>query len=159
MFLWTSGTILDAISRHIPKLHRVLEEIDEQIGTKELNGVLNDMYSGAPSISIDYGVMEKADNVAILKGDFYWNDVGSWESIRELYAADGNGNVSVGDHVIVEGSGNTVYSPEKLVGIIGLDDVIVVDGGDAILVCNRRRAQDVRKIVEQLRMNGKEDLT
>lgn len=159
MFVWRPSVILKAIEAHLQDLSGLLGRIDERLGTEPLENVLNSLYEKAPSISIDYGVMERADNVVVLRAGFYWNDIGSWESIRELFRGDARGNVLVGDHVVVDGSENTVFSPEKLVALIGVDGIVVVDGGDAILVCRRDRVQEVRGVVERLTKNGKKHLT
>ena len=158
MFFWRPSVIRRAIAEHLPELEDVLVGIEGRLGTEPLDNALKSLYSRAPSISIDYGVMEKAENVVVLRGDFYWNDVGSWESVREMYPEDSNGNVLVGDHVVVDSSGNTVFSPERMVGLVGVNDIVVVDGGDAILVCKRDRVQQVREVVESLKRNGKEHL-
>jgi mannose-1-phosphate guanylyltransferase len=84
--------------------------------------------------------------------------VGSWEFIRDVEAADADGNVLVGEHVMIDASGNTVVSRDRLVGLIGVENIVVVDAGDAILVCRRDRAQDVRKIVAELKRRGRNDL-
>ena len=139
-------------------LEDVLERIEGRLGTEPLADALKSLYDRAPSISIDYGVMEKARNVVVLRGDFYWNDVGSWESVREMYPEDSNGNILVGDHVVVESSRNTVFAPERLVGLVGVDDIVVVDSGDAILVCKRDRVQQVRELVETLKRTSKKRL-
>ena len=158
MFFWRTSVIRRAIAGYLPELEDVLGRIDQRLGTEPLDDALKSLYSRAPSISIDYGVMEKAENVVVLKGDFYWNDVGSWESVREMYPKDSNGNVLVGDHVVMDSSENTVFSPERLVGLVGVNDIVVVDGGDAILVCKRDRVQQVRDIVETLKKSSKEHL-
>ncbi len=158
MFFWRTRVIRRAIALHLPELDSVLERIDRRLGTEPLEEVLNSEYSAAPAISIDCGVMEKARNVVVLRGNFDWNDVGSWESIREMHAGDSRGNVLVGDHIVLDGSENTIFSPDRLVGIIGVNDIVVVDGGDSILVCKRDRVQQVRDIVETLKKSGKEHL-
>jgi mannose-1-phosphate guanylyltransferase len=158
MFLWRTDTLLDGLKRHQPELHAVLERIAAALGTRPLDEVLNEEYRGAPAVSIDYGLMEKADNVAVMRADFTWNDVGSWEFIRDVQAADADGNVLVGEHVTIDASGNTVVSRDRLVGLIGVENIVVVDAGDAILVCRRDRAQDVRKIVAELKRRGRNDL-
>lgn len=159
MFLWRPSVILRAIARHLPDLSGVLGGIGRRLGTQPIGNVLNSLYESAPSISIDYGVMERADNVVVLKAGFYWNDIGSWESVRGMFPADAGGNVLVGDHVAVDSFENTVFSPEKLVALVGVRGIAVVDGGDAILVCSRDRVQEVREIVEKLRKSGKHHLT
>jgi mannose-1-phosphate guanylyltransferase len=158
MFCWRPGPLLGAISVHEPELYRVLTEIDTGLGTAELDSVLNSTYSRAPSTSIDYAVMEKADNVVVVRGDFYWNDIGCWESIRDVYARDESGNVLVGEHLVVDSADNTIFSPERTVGVVGLKNVVLVDAGDAILVCARDRVQQVREIVDILKKKGKKEL-
>jgi mannose-1-phosphate guanylyltransferase len=158
MFMWRSDTLVEGLKRHQPALHAVLERIAGSLGTRPLDQVLNEEYRHAPAISIDYGLMEKADNVAVMPADFTWNDVGSWEFIRDVQPADADGNVMLGDHVAVDAKGNTVIARDRLVGLIGIEDVVVVDAGDAILVCRRDRAQDVRKIVAELKRRGRNDL-
>ena len=157
MFMWRPGVILREIERHMPALFRGLCDIRDGLGTRGLDDVLKETYPALPAESIDYGVMEKADRVVALKADFYWNDIGSWESIRDIHEEDADGNVTVGEHVLVDSRNNTVFSPDKTVGVLGLDDVVVVDGGDAILVCKRERVQEVRRIVEVLTERGKEE--
>lgn len=158
MFFWKPGAILGAIEKHLRELHSVLAALEERVGTDAFESVFNSMYPRVPSISVDYGIMEKAKNVVVLKSDFYWNDVGSWESIREVYTPDDVGNVLVGDHVVIDGKENTVFSPNRTVGVVGLDGLVVVDGGDAILVCKRERAQQVREVVEILKKASREEL-
>jgi mannose-1-phosphate guanylyltransferase len=158
MFMWATDVILDEISAHLPDLHSVLERIGAEMGTRPLQEVLKDQYPQAPSISIDYGVMEKASDVVVMKADFEWNDVGSWEFIREVHPADDEGNVSLGEYVSIDATGNTIVAPDRLVAVLGVDDVVVVDGGDTVLVCKRDRAQHVKKIVQTLRKRDKNEL-
>jgi mannose-1-phosphate guanylyltransferase len=158
MFFWRPSVVRRAIRAHLPDLAEVLDRIDQRLGTESLEDVLKSLYERVQAISIDYGVMERADNVVVLKADFRWNDVGSWESVREMYPADGGGNVLVGDHLVLDGSENTVFSPDRFVALIGVNDIVVVDGDDAILVCKRDRVQQVRDVVETLKRNGKDDL-
>jgi mannose-1-phosphate guanylyltransferase len=151
MFMWTTEVILGEIATHLPELHRVLSRIADEMGTRSLPDVLNQLYPQAPSISIDYGVMEKSSDVVVIKAEFDWNDVGSWEFMRDIYPTDEQGNVFVGEHIAIEASGNTIISPDRLVAVLGVDDVVVVDGGDSILVCRRDRAQRIKEIVRSLR--------
>jgi mannose-1-phosphate guanylyltransferase len=120
--------------------------------------VLNEQYRRAPAISIDFSLMEKADNVAVMRADFAWSDVGSWEFVRDIHPCDAQGNVTLGEHVVVDGANNTIVSRRRLVGMIGVDDVVVVDSDDAILVCRRDRVQEVKNIVAELRRRGRTDV-
>jgi mannose-1-phosphate guanylyltransferase len=102
--------------------------------------------------------MEKADEVYTLVGDFGWNDIGSWSAIYDISAKDSVGNVLRGDVIAVESENCMVYSPSKLVAIVGLKDIVVVETDDALLVVPRDRAQDVRRIVEELELRGRKEL-
>ncbi len=159
MFAWRVDTILDEIATHLPELDAVLSRIESALGTRPLDDVLQLHYPDAPSISIDYGVMEKSSHVVVMRADFKWNDVGSWEFMRDINAADSDGNVTVGDHVLIDAKGNTVVSRDKLVAILGVDDLVVVDGGDTLLVCHRDRVQDVKQVVQALRDRSHDSLT
>jgi mannose-1-phosphate guanylyltransferase len=157
MFMWNTDEILEAIERFIPDLYAVFVDVDERLGSENLAEILDDVYPQAPDISIDYGVMERADQVVVLRPDFSWNDVGSWEYLRDLHPPDAHGNVSIGDHVLIDSSGNTIYSPDRLIGVMGVDELAVIDAGDAILICPRQRVQEVRRIVDRLKDTGREE--
>lgn len=159
-FLWNSGTfvwqvktLLEAIARHLPELHKGLQQIEEANHDPE---TLKSIYKDLPDISIDYGVMEKADNCAVVLGDYGWSDVGSWSALAELLEKDERGNVQRGEVVSVDCSNSVLYSDDGLIGALGLRDMVVVYSGGAVLVCPVERAQDVRKLVEKLKELGKE---
>ena len=158
LFLWRAGAVLEGIARHLPELSAVLTRIETAVGTPDLAEVLKREYPHAPAVSIDYGLLEKAENVVVMRADFAWNDVGSWEFIRDVNGADADGNVTVGDHVVIDAKDNTVVAPGRLVGLIGVEGLVVVDGGDALLVCRRDRVQDIKRIVAELKRRGREDL-
>jgi mannose-1-phosphate guanylyltransferase len=114
--------------------------------------VLKRVFPTLPSISIDYGVMEKAANIAVLPGDFGWSDVGSFAAIPEVRPADASGNVVSGDEsIVVDCKGCVVLGDKRPLAVVGLTDVVVVDAGDAVLVVPKDKSQDVRKVVEALK--------
>jgi mannose-1-phosphate guanylyltransferase len=158
MFMWRAGAVLEGIAHHLPELAAVLAPIEQAVGTPDFGGVLKREYPRAPSVSIDYGLMEKARNVAVMRADFAWNDVGSWEFVRDLGTPDADGNVTVGEHVVIDAKDNTVVAPDRTVALIGVEGLVVVDGGDAILVCRRDRVQDIKQIVAELKRRGRTDL-
>jgi mannose-1-phosphate guanylyltransferase len=158
MFMWRTGAIRDGIARHVPELAAVLARIEASVGTSNFESVLKREYPQAPSVSIDYGILEKADNVVVMRADFAWNDVGSWEFIRDVGVLDADSNVMLGAHIAIDAKDNTVVAPGRLVGLIGVEGLVIVDGGDAILVCRRDRVQDIKKIVAELKRRGREDL-
>jgi mannose-1-phosphate guanylyltransferase len=152
MFIWKASIILDEIGRCLPDLYSGLMKIKKTLGTSKEAVTISSVYKKLTSISIDYGVMEKADKVFMLKGDFGWSDVGSWDALWEISAKDNQGNaVTCGSNVIFEDTeGSLVYSPQKLVALVGTKDLIVVETKDALLICKKGRSQDVKKVVETL---------
>lgn len=157
MFVWKSSTILSEIARFLPEIHRGLREIDEAVGTETEDAVIETIYPRLPSVSIDYGVMEKAENVLVIPGDFGWSDLGSWDALWEESSKDANGNVVRGRFIGVDSGDSLVYSPDKLVAIVGVRDIFVVETKDALLICRRDCSQDVRKVVEIIEKQGLRD--
>lgn len=158
MFAWRAGAVLDGIAQHLPDVAAVLARIEAAAGTRDFAGVLKREYPQAPSVSIDYGLLEKARNVVVMRAGFAWNDVGSWEFVRDVGPRDKDGNVTLGEHVVIDARDNTVIAPGRTVGMIGVEGLVVVDAGDAILVCRRDRVQDIKKIVAELKRRGRDDL-
>lgn len=150
MFLWTVSAIRGAIEKHLPELREPMDAFREG-RPSDLPALLTHYFPRMPSVSIDYGVMEKAKNVAALPAEFAWNDVGSWEALSELIVPDNEGNHVIGDFLGVDSGGCVIHSPRKLVAAVGVRDLIVVETEDALLICPRHRAQDVRAVVDRLR--------
>ncbi len=165
-YLWNSGifvfradVILEEIGRAMPVLGEQLEAIRRALGTPSYPRTLKRVFPDCPSISIDYGVMEKSQRIAVVPADFGWSDVGSFAALPDVRPTDHLGNVAEGDALVIDGRNNVVLAGKaRPVAVIGLDDVVVVDAGDAVLVCRRDRAQDVRKAVEELGRRGREEL-
>jgi mannose-1-phosphate guanylyltransferase len=165
-YLWNSGifvfradVILEEIGRAMPVLREQLDAIGRSLGTPAYTRTLKRVFPDCPSISIDYGVMEKSHRIAVVPAEFGWSDVGSFAALSDVRATDHVGNVAEGDALVIDGRNNVVLAQkQRPVAVIGLDDVIVVDAGDAVLVCKRDRAQDVRKAVEELSRRGREEL-
>jgi mannose-1-phosphate guanylyltransferase len=158
MFIWRVDTILDEVRRHLPALARDLDPVGSIVSTAAQAAVIADVYPRIESISIDVGVMERAQDVWGVPGDFGWSDVGSWRALSELLPADAQGNVTVGTHRGLETSGCLIYSPNKLVATIGLADMVVIETDDVLLICPKDRDQEVRKLVELLGREGYEEV-
>lgn len=156
MFVWKTSVILKYFEKLLPDVYECLMEIMEAIGTEKEQETIERVYPLIPKISVDYGIMEKADNVIMLEGDFGWSDVGSWDTLDTLYDADENNNVVFGEQIHIGSKNCIAYGKDKLIATIGLENVIVVETEDAVLVCDKSRAQDVKKIVEILQEQGKE---
>ncbi len=153
IFVWKISRILAEIEDKLPELYEGLCEIDRHIGKKTERKVIERVYRQTRSISIDYGVMEKSDNIVVLKGDFGWSDVGSWEEVYKLGRRDKEDNVSEGALASYEARGCYVWAPNKLVALLGVNDLVVVDTEDALLICPRHRSQEVKQLVDAMRRN------
>lgn len=157
MFFLTAGRMLREARVHMPALGAAL---DRFVGAPDFEPAVRADYPAVPSISIDYGIMEKAEGIRVVPGDFGWNDVGSWAALASMRTPDGAGNVVSGDAIVADGSGNIVVSEPgaPLVGVVGVQDLVVVATRDALLVVRKQDAQEVRKIVEVLKARGRSDL-
>ena len=151
MFIWKASTILRELQIHLPEMHAGLMHLKEFIGTGQYGEELEKFYRQIRSISIDYGVMEKARNVYVVKCDFGWNDVGSWDEVYKLSPKDKNGNALVGEAIAFSSKNNYVHTDDGFVALLGVEDLIVVKSDNAILVCHRDRAQEVKDLVEHLK--------
>ncbi len=156
MFVWRASTILRYFKQLLPDIHTCLEEIGEAMGTGREQEVLQRVYPAIPKISVDYGIMERARDVLMLEGDFGWSDVGSWDALDAVRPKDGNGNVIAGETLLLDSSNCVVYAKDKLIATIGVQGLAIVEGQEAVLVCPVDRAQQVKRIVEQLEKEGKE---
>jgi mannose-1-phosphate guanylyltransferase len=151
MFIWKASVILQEIEKNIPELGDQLTKLDHVIGTEQYQATLERVYGVIRSISIDYGVMEKTSKVFVAKGDFGWNDVGSWDEVVRLTPVDGEGNALRGTVIAKDSHRNYIDAGNKVVATIGIDDVIVVTTDDAVLICKKGRSQDVKEVVDYLR--------
>jgi len=162
-FFWNSGifissasSMLKEIAQYLPHNYTWLVKIRSSLGRPEESGVIREAYENMEAISIDYGVMEKSKHVLMVVGDFGWNDVGSWPSAAQYWPMDSDNNAFIGELINLDSSQCIVYSPKKLVALLGVEDLVVVEEDDALLICKRGRSQDVRKLVEILRSQGKD---
>ena len=155
MFVWKASLILQYFQRLLPDIYDCLQEIGDAMGTLKEQEVLDKVYPHIPKISIDYGVMERADKVIVLDGNFGWSDVGNLDALEVLHKADTKGNVDVGNCVLVDTEGTICYAKDKLLVTAFVKDLIVVESADAILVCPKDKSQEVRMIVEELEKRGR----
>jgi mannose-1-phosphate guanylyltransferase len=158
MFIWTVSAIFNQISRLTPEMYEELRKLDEYWAQPDWEEALRRAYEAMENVSIDYAIMERADQVLMLEGDFGWNDVGSWESVYQLEDKDEKANCLKGPVLVLDSQGCLVHSPQKTVALIGMKDLVVVDTADALLICPRERAQEVKKIVQLLEDQGKVEL-
>lgn len=158
MFIWKASTILEKFKIHLPDIYEDLMIIAGAMNTADEYDVINKVYPQIQSISIDYGIMEQAEGVKVIPGEFGWNDVGSFDMMGILHEADNHNNVLVGDNISIDSSNCITYSSGKLIATIGLDNVVVVETEDAVLVCSKDKAQDVKRVVDTLKEQGRTEL-
>jgi mannose-1-phosphate guanylyltransferase len=155
IFIWKATTILQEISEKLPEIHDGLMEINRSIDTPNYYQTLESIYQHFKGISIDFGVMQQAANVYVIPTDIGWNDVGSWETVYDISTKDKNSNAAECAELInIESRKCYVYSPEKAVALVGVDNLIVVDTGDALLICKKSAAQGVKEVVDHLKKKG-----
>ncbi len=157
MFIWKVDTIMAELGRLLPELYAELSKIDEAIGGARYDHVVETAYRMIRSISIDYGVMEKTKDVYVIKGNFGWSDVGSWDEVYRIAGKDDAGNSVTGKAFLLDTRNTLVYSGEKFVATIGVEGLVVIFSGDAVLICKQGRSQDVKEVVDYLRRKQHSD--
>jgi mannose-1-phosphate guanylyltransferase len=156
MFIWQIKRIMDEFACQMPGLYAQLQTIEAVLDTPAETEVLTEVWPQLRKETIDYGVMEGANGVVVIPVDIGWTDIGDWAAIYKLHPSDEKGNVVVGaTHLGVDTRSSFVQGNKRVIATIGLDDIIVIDTDDAVLICARDRAQDVKLIVEQLQAGDK----
>ena len=156
-FYWNSGvfvvraaTYRNRVARFLPAVHRELEDALLRAGGKDFRNRLRRAYARIPSISVDYGILEKEDGILVIPSDFGWNDIGTWRSLHEFLGGEGE-NVTAGKVILADCRGSLVRSDRGVVAVIGMEGVMVIRDGDAVLVCPRDRSEEVREIAEEVK--------
>ena len=157
MFIWRVDRILEEFQRQMPDFYVRLAEVEATLGTFGYEPTPNRVWPQVARQTIDYGVMEGAEDVVVISVDIGWSDVGSWTSLSELLPADEEGNVIVGPHASIDTRDTLVFGGKRLIATIGLEGMVIVDTEDALLVCPRDREQEVRAIVRQLRREDRQE--
>lgn len=153
MFIWKVQSIMDSFKQFMPELYNSILRIENSIGKSRQDYIIKEEFMKLKNISIDYGIMEKSKNIYVVPCDFGWDDVGSWTSLERLNPSDESGNIVDGKVVSLDTKGCIVKSNKKLVATIGIEDLVVVDTEDAILICRKDRAQDIKKLIDQIKDN------
>ncbi|MCL6590477.1 MAG: mannose-1-phosphate guanylyltransferase [Firmicutes bacterium] len=154
MFAWKVSVILDNYRRYLPRLYKNMMEIYDYLGTGQEAELLNRIYGNLQNISIDYGILERSDEVLVIPGDFGWNDVGSWDALGAIFPSDNNGNIVKANHLGIDTKNSIIYGNDQLIATIGIENLIVAVTGDAILICPKNKAQNVKDLVELLKERG-----
>lgn len=156
-FIWKVSTILESMKAYMPDTYEHLLKIQAAIGTEDQDKVLDEEFNNMESQSIDYGIMEKAKDIYILPGTFGWDDVGSWLAVERVQNRNEEGNVANGNIVTVNTKNCIIQGGKKLIATVGLEDLIVVDTEDALLICQKEHAGDIKKVLENLKNNNRNE--
>ena len=154
MFVWRVDRILEEFQNQMPDLYALLLEVEAALERLDYQAVLVQVWNGVSEQTIDYGVMEHAKDVVVIPVEIGWTDVGSWASLAELLPPDQDGNIFIGPYKEIDTHNTLVFGGKRLVATIGVKDMVIVDSEDALLVCAKKREQEVREIVEHLKTNG-----
>ncbi|HTZ47802.1 MAG TPA: sugar phosphate nucleotidyltransferase [Verrucomicrobiae bacterium] len=161
MFFWRVSTFLDALRKFLPKTYKAMESLSNHIGKRSYDSTLKKIYPTVQNISVDYAILEKVTaasagppaqpaKVFVIPAEVSWSDIGSWSAVYELLAKHPGENIMAGAGETIDAEGNLLWSPDKFVAAIGVNNLAVVETPDALLICPRDRAQDVAKIVKLL---------
>jgi len=156
MFLWQAKTFAQKLESHSPAMYTYWLKILTALKNKDPLGIA-DIFAEIPAISIDYALMEKASGVRMCEGNFGWSDVGSWASLGEIWESDDHANTHRGNHLSLDAHNCLIYNPEKLTALVGVQDIIVVNTGDALLVCHKDSDQKVKELVDILKKKKQKD--
>lgn len=162
-FVWRADSLLHALEKHSPDIKRKLDIIGQKIGTNSEQRTLRVQYKSMPKISIDYAVAEKEKNFLVVEADFFWTDVGDWKEVWENLKKDHMGNVIIdgaepgGEIINIDTSDALIHKNGRMIAVIDVDNVVVVDTKDALLVCSKSKAQNVKQIVKKLEKLGRKD--
>ena len=158
MFVFKASTILSKFKKYLPDIYVDLIRISECFGKENEQELIDNIYGEIRKISIDYGIMEKSNEIFVIPGDFGWNDVGSLDMLEVLHTPNKDGNVLIGETTEIDCKNVISFSSGRHIALIGLEDVIVVETDKSVLVCAKERAQDVKYVVEKLKEQYKKEL-
>ena len=161
MFIWKASLILKKLQENTPDIYEALAEIGEAVNKANYNEVLYRVYPEIRKISIDYAVMEPCaaqGEVLVIPGDCGWNDVGSWDMMDILHKPDQDGNILLGDATGINVRNSLIYSTSRTVAAVDIDNLVIVETPDAVMVCSKDKAQDVKLIVDALNASGRKEL-
>jgi mannose-1-phosphate guanylyltransferase len=162
-FLWNSGmfifradTMMEEIKNHLPDMFHSLEKLQDKLFSNEFQKALELSYSQIKSISIDYGVMEKSQNVYTIRSHFGWSDVGAWDEIYNLKEKDKDGNVKQGRTVTVNTKNCLIINDQRICAAVGVENLLIIDTDNGLLICRKGESQNVKEVVDYLRRKGLE---
>ncbi|HCC22088.1 TPA: hypothetical protein DEP86_01640 [Candidatus Uhrbacteria bacterium] len=162
-YLWNPTLIVGCVRSflelyrlHLPQHAELFSQMRASFGSETETKIINDCFRRLPAVSIDYGILEKEQRLLVIPAEFGWMDIGNWRTVREVLARDHQENVVRGSYIEIDSVGNLIHCPEgKLVATVGISGMIIVDTGDALLICPQERAHEVKSIVDRLKADEK----
>ena len=158
MFVWKVSSIVENFRQHLPQVHKLYGQILDSTDKPESERVLTEAYKGIDSVSIDFGVMEHADKIYTIPGNFGWDDVGSWLALERINQTNELGNVVKGDVITIDTNNSIIVGGSKLIAVVGMNDIVVVDTEDATLICAKDSTQDIKKVIENIKICNRRDV-
>ena len=158
MFIWKASSILNNIQKYMPDLYTGLQPIVNAYGTENFEEILNKYFPDLPSESVDFGIMEKAENIYTIPSSFGWDDVGNWLALERINATDNHGNLFDNHVISVDTKNCTVCADGKTIALLGVHDLVIVDTPDALLICDKKSTQDIKQILGEIKKQEKFDL-
>ena len=156
MFVWRVSTIMDAFNHIMPDVGEGLSIIKDAVGAEK--DIIDKTFPSFPSISIDYGIMEKSDKIFTIPGSFGWDDVGSWLAMDRIRKSNEFGNITDGNVITIKTNDCIIQAKDKLIACVGLKDLVIVDTDDATLICSKEDTSDIKKVIETLKTFNKNEL-
>ena len=161
MYVWSAATLVEAFKKHMPEMYEQTKHLDT-LDSTAFHQALPAIYEKTEAISVDYAISEKADNLVLIPGDFGWDDVGDWKVVYDLERKDISGNVIVSDHnenhtLAISSHNNLIHSNGRLVALVGIDDMVIIDTEEILMIIPKSKSQDVKKIVERLKEEKKNE--
>jgi mannose-1-phosphate guanylyltransferase len=154
IFIWKTSVIIENFKRYLPRLYKTLLPLSVYLGTEREEEMIRAIYPTLQNISIDYGILERCDEVVVVAGDFGWNDIGSWDALGAIFPPDELGNIVKANHLGIDTKNSIVYGNGRLITTIGVDGLIIADTEDALLICPKDQAQSVKEMVDLLKEKG-----
>ncbi len=158
MFTWKASSIMANLNKFMPEMTEGLAKIRESYGTDLFDDVLKQVFPTFKSESVDFGIMEKASGIYTIPGNFGWDDVGNWLALERINKTNEFGNMIHGDVISINTKNTTVSGGKKLIATVGIENLIIVDTDDALLVCAKDSTQDVKKVIENLKICNRNEL-
>lgn len=158
MFVWKASSIDAKLRKYLPDMSEGMDKLYDAAGTDDFTAILKDIFPKFRSESIDFGVMEKASEVYTIPGNFGWDDVGSWLALERVNKTNEYGNMIQGDVISINTKNTIVCGAKKLIATVGIEDLVVVDTDDALLICAKDSTQDVKKVIENLKICNRNEL-